>query len=71
MDYIILVSGWLLAMILLTYLIKMIIKRPDGYILINTNDPEKDTYTLELSIPFGELDNRKIVIFKIRKDSPV
>lgn len=71
MDYIILASGWLLAIIAITYLVKVLIKRPDGYILINTNDPEKDTYTLELSIPFGELDNRKIVIFKIRKDSQV
>ena len=42
-------------------------KKPDGKILINTSDPMKDVYTLELHIPFGELDNRKTVIFEVEK----
>ena len=68
MDYIILASGWILAFVAIAYLIRVLIKRPDGYILINTEDPNKDTYTLELGIPCGELDHRKIVIFRIRKN---
>ena len=42
-------------------------KKPDGKILINYSDPMKDVYTLELNIPFGELDNRKTVIFEVEK----
>ena len=40
-------------------------KKPDGYIRVNKSDPNKDTYTLELDIPFGELDDRKEVIFAV------
>ena len=43
-------------------------KGPDGYIRINKSDPNKDTYTLELNIPFGELDERKQVIFDVISD---
>ena len=44
-------------------------KKPDGYIRINKSDPNKDTYTLELNIPFGELDERKRIIFEVVGDS--
>ena len=40
-------------------------KKPDGYIRINKTNPNKDTYTLELNIPFGELDSRDSVIFAV------
>ena len=39
-----------------------------GKILINKSDPMKDTYTLELSVPFGELDQMDEVIFKIQHE---
>jgi len=39
-----------------------------GCIRINTSDPEKDMYSLELEVPFGELDRQKKVLFKIIKD---
>ena len=39
-----------------------------GCIRINTSDPEKDIYSLELEVPFGELDRRKKVIFEILHD---
>ena len=37
----------------------------DGAIRVNTSDPERDTYTLELNISFGELETRDQVIFEI------
>lgn len=40
-------------------------KKYDGAIRINTSDPERDTYTLELDISFGELETRDQVIFEI------
>lgn len=40
-------------------------KKYDGAIRINTSDPERDTYTLELDISFGELESRDQVIFEI------
>ena len=39
----------------------------DGVIRINTEDPDKDVYTLELGIAFGELNKRRVVMFKIDK----
>lgn len=39
-----------------------------GAICINTSDPEKDIYRLELDIPFGELDTKRAVIFEIRHE---
>lgn len=43
-------------------------KKEDGAIVINKADPMKDTYTLELYIPFGELDEKKKVIFKVHEE---
>ena len=40
-------------------------KNYDGAIRVNTSDPERDTYTLELNISFGELETRDQVIFEI------
>lgn len=64
-TFIFLVIGWLLVLILSTINYKRSQKKPDGAIVVNTDDPEKDTYTLELYIPFGELDSREDVKFKI------
>lgn len=50
----------------LLIIIKVLTAKPDGYIVVNQLDPEKDVYTLELGIPFGELDTRKRVVFYIR-----
>lgn len=55
-----------LVFILTSYIISR--KRFDGRIIINTKDPEKDTYRLEVMIPFGELNNRKDVRFVIFKE---
>ena len=62
------IAAAVVLLIWIIYSIRNIQRNPDGYIRINTNDPEKDTYTLELMIPFGELDNRKSVYFKVVKD---
>lgn len=43
-------------------------KKSDGVIRVNKSDPMKDTYTLELMISFGELDERKRIIFDVLKD---
>jgi hypothetical protein len=37
-----------------------------GSIVINTSDPEKDIYSLEMDVPLGELDTKKRVIFDIK-----
>ena len=58
----------ILCLILLGGIFVMCRKREDGAIVINKTDPMKDTYTLELYIPFGELDNRKTVIFKVHNE---
>ena len=65
MTFIFLVIGWTIALIMgiVNYIRSQ--KKPDGAIVVNTDDPEKDTYTLELYIPFGELDRREDVKFKI------
>ena len=39
-----------------------------GSIVINTSDPEKDIYSLELDVPFGELNQHDKVIFLIRHE---
>ena len=65
MTFIFLVIGWLLVLILGSINYMKSQKKPDGAIVVNTDDPEKDTYTLELYIPFGELDSREDVKFKI------
>lgn len=56
------------SLLLIFGIIKLKRKKCDGFIRINQSDPNKDTYTLELGIPFGELDNRKEVIFQIVKE---
>lgn len=43
-------------------------KKYDGAIRVNTSDPERDTYTLELNISFGELETRDQVIFEIIRE---
>ena len=72
MDWtiILLLSGWVIWLMTLIGFLRNVIKQtnPDGIIRVNTNDPEKDTYTLELNIPFGELDKRDKVIFKIEHE---
>ena len=72
MDWtiILLLSGWIIWLMTLIAFLRNVIKQtnPDGIIRVNTNDPEKDTYTLELGIPFGELDKRDKVIFKIEHE---
>ena len=58
----------ILCLILLGVIFALIRKREDGAIVINKADPMKDTYTLELYIPFGELDTKKKVVFKVREE---
>ncbi len=58
----------ILCLILLMIIFLLLKKKGDGAIVINKSDPMKDTYTLELYIPFGELDTRKTVIFKVRQE---
>lgn len=57
---------------LLVELMRLVIRRPKakmvGCIRINTSDPEKDVYSLELDVPFGELERHSKVIFTIEKD---
>lgn len=72
MDWtiILLLFGWAIWLVSLVIFLRTALKKNthDGVIRVNTTDPEKDTYTLELSIPFGELDKRDKVIFKIEHE---
>lgn len=43
------------------------IKRPDGDFVIDYSDPEKDIYRLEIGIPFGDIEKRKELIFKVKR----
>ena len=52
----------------LALLVRLSNTKKVGCIRINTSDPEKDIYSLELEVPFGELDRRKKVIFEILHD---
>ncbi len=38
---------------------------PDGILHVNTQDPEKDLYTFEITIPLDEIANRKILAIKV------
>lgn len=40
----------------------------DGYMVINDSDPNKDVYTLEMMIPFGEIPNKNRLILGVIKD---
>jgi len=39
----------------------------DGNMIVNTDDPEKDVYTLEYAGDLNELANKKSVTFKVVK----
>ena len=64
--YLILLSICLLVILCLVW--RLITIKKVGCIRINTSDPEKDIYSFELEVPFGELDKRKKVLFTIVKD---
>lgn len=36
-----------------------------GKLVINTSDPDKDVYSLDVSIPLGEIPHKKFVTFKV------
>lgn len=58
----------ILCLILVAIIFSLLRKKEDGAIVINKADPMKDTYTLELYIPFGELDKKRKVIFKVYEE---
>lgn len=38
----------------------------DGTMKVNTADPDKDTYSLELNAPVEELGNKETIMFKVK-----
>lgn len=54
------------SLIELVLLVRLSAIKKVGTIMINTSDPEKDIYSLELEVPFGELDKRSKVYFEIK-----
>ena len=42
---------------------------PDGFFLVNTTNPDKDVFTLELACPIGEIPTKKYVIFEVKNIS--
>ena len=66
-----LIMGLIIVVCVTSFLVlskSIIDEKPAGKIRINTSDPLKDTYTLELDISFGELDKCKKVVFEIVKE---
>lgn len=41
----------------------------EGTLVINTTDPEKDVYNLELNVPVEELSEKKTIMFKVNSDT--
>lgn len=41
----------------------------DGVLVVNTSDPNKDTYNFELNTPISELPSKKTITLKVRDDS--
>ena len=44
-------------------------KSPDGTLRINTYDPDKDVYLLELDTPLNEVATKSTIMFKVVIDS--
>lgn len=44
-------------------------KRSDGEFVVNHTDPMKDTYTLDLDVPFQELHDKKELKLHVREES--
>lgn len=38
---------------------------PDGVLKVDTRDPNKDAYSLELTTPLDDIPNRRIVMFSV------
>lgn len=62
MNYLYLIIG-ILALSNIITIIAII--RTDGYMRIDTSDPTKDTYLLELTADLGKLPKRKRMCLKI------
>lgn len=43
--------------------------KPDGFFKVNTTDPDKDVFTLELTCPIGEIPTKEYVIFEVKNVS--
>lgn len=41
----------------------------EGTLTVNTNDPEKDIYSLNLNVPLEELANMNTITFKVDSDT--
>ena len=68
MDIGLILLGVLVALvtdIVLDIIVIMKKKHYDGVFRINTTDPEKDVYSLELNNILGELENRKEIRLKV------
>ena len=42
---------------------------PDGFFRVDTTNPDKDVFTLELTCPIGEIPTKKYVIFEVTNAS--
>jgi len=68
MDVGLILLGVLVALvtdIVLDIIVIMKKKHYDGVFRINTTDPEKDVYSLELNDILGKLENRKEIRLKV------
>lgn len=59
------IVGLIVGLLLATV---FIFKHVDAIMAINKNDPEKDNYRLIVLCPFDELDKKKFMLVKIKKE---
>lgn len=55
--------------ILIGFLFGRMHKSYDGVFKVNTTNPDKDVFTLELSCPIGEIPKKRQLIFKVNNCS--
>ena len=49
--------------------VRKVIGDVDGIFHVDTTDPNKDVFSLELSCALGELPEKEYIIFKVQNDS--
>ena len=65
------INIWIVGIILASIIIGVFIGKThnyhqiEGLLRVNTINPDKDIFTLELTCPLGEIPRKKYVIFKV------
>lgn len=58
--------GFLVGVFVTFILVAISYKPRDGTLYFNTDDPDKDVFTIELNIPLGEVPDKRRLILDVR-----